>query len=273
MLAILPLKLFLVPVLIAAITLAGRRWGATVAGSLAGFPVVTGPILYFLFLEQGSEFAKGAAIASTVGVMSNIAFGIAYSWASRRSGWQWSLCLGWITYFCAVAALNLVHVNAWQAGVFTVVGLLIAARLYPVDDTIAVDAPAASSDLVYRMVAAALLVILVTVFSAALGPNLSGMFAVFPVMGSVLGVFSHIHFGQRYTVRILRGMVQGFYAFTAFCVILALGLDRGYAGWGFLAALLAAVAVQTINMRLSRKRPDARKRAPSAQSSNESISP
>ena len=39
------LKLLLVPLLLAAVTLAGRRWGQSVAGWLGSFPIVAGPIL------------------------------------------------------------------------------------------------------------------------------------------------------------------------------------------------------------------------------------
>ena len=49
----LALKLLLVPCFLLLVSLAGRRWGAHVVGWLAGLPVVAGPILYFLALEQG----------------------------------------------------------------------------------------------------------------------------------------------------------------------------------------------------------------------------
>ncbi len=55
--ALLLLKLLLVPALIWAITLAAHRWGPAVGGWLSGFPVVSGPILLFLVLERGPDFA------------------------------------------------------------------------------------------------------------------------------------------------------------------------------------------------------------------------
>ncbi|MBE0594507.1 MAG: hypothetical protein IH616_19125, partial [Gemmatimonadales bacterium] len=47
------LKLTLVPLLIAGVTMIGRRWGARIAGMFAAMPVVAGPIAMFLTLEQG----------------------------------------------------------------------------------------------------------------------------------------------------------------------------------------------------------------------------
>jgi hypothetical protein len=248
MLTLLILKLLLVPLLIAAITLAGRRWGAAVAGCLAGFPVVTGPILFFIALEQGSGFAARAAVAATIAVLSNISFGIAYSWASRKYGWLLSLIAGMATYFAAVAAFNLLHLSPLQAGGVTFAGLLLATRLYPDAGTPEGSKRSSASDVPFRMAAAALLVLGVTFFSSRLGPNLTGLFAVFPVMGSVLAVFSHRHYGQRYAVKLLRGMVQGFFAFTVFCVLLALGLENHPVPACFLLALVSAIAVQTALM-------------------------
>src|SRR4051794_1227544 len=49
---VLGLKLVLVPSLIAGATLAGRQWGAFVAGWLSALPLVAGPILFFIAIEQ-----------------------------------------------------------------------------------------------------------------------------------------------------------------------------------------------------------------------------
>jgi len=62
-LTLLALKLLVVPTLLGLISVAGRKWGPGVAGWLAGFPVITGPILVFLATERGSGFAAQAASA------------------------------------------------------------------------------------------------------------------------------------------------------------------------------------------------------------------
>ena len=84
---LLALKLLLVPSLLAVISLAGRRWGPGVAGWLAGFPSLTGPILFFLALERGPGFTAQAAVLCLACVFPAITFGVAYAWASRRYGW------------------------------------------------------------------------------------------------------------------------------------------------------------------------------------------
>jgi hypothetical protein len=63
------MKLVLTPTLIAAFSLAGRRWGAGVSGSLVGLPVIYGPIAFFLALSQGTAFAAATATGTLAGVI------------------------------------------------------------------------------------------------------------------------------------------------------------------------------------------------------------
>jgi hypothetical protein len=72
---------------------------------------------------------------------------------------------------------------------------------------------------------------------------------VFPVMGSVLGVFSHRHYGAGFAIKVLHGMVQGFYAFTIFCLVLAYLLGTQPRPICFLIATVTAVAIQAVLMR------------------------
>ena len=59
-----PFKLTVVPLLIWLISYSGRKWGPVAAGSLSAFPVVVGPALLFMALENGKDFASSAAAGS-----------------------------------------------------------------------------------------------------------------------------------------------------------------------------------------------------------------
>ena len=54
------LKIAVPPILVALMSLAARRWGPTVGGLLMGLPWMTGPVLFFLGLDKGGEFAVAA---------------------------------------------------------------------------------------------------------------------------------------------------------------------------------------------------------------------
>ena len=103
---ILALKLALVPALIGAVTLAGRRWGPTVAGWLSAFPIVAGPILFFLALEQGATFVARAAVGTLSAVIASLVFGVSYAWAATRFAWPVCLAAAFAAYSVAVALLS-----------------------------------------------------------------------------------------------------------------------------------------------------------------------
>lgn len=244
------LKLTLVPALIAVVTLAGRRWGPAVAGWLSAFPVVSGPILLFMSLEQGAGFAATAATGTLTAVLANLAFGIGYARAaSLRHPWPISLAVGWAAYALVVTALSTTALPIAHAAILVPIALGLAPYVYPSPSaTHQPSAPKhAKGDLWLRMLSGALLTGTVTHLAFSIGPTLSGMLAMFPVMGSVLAVFTHRHEGAAATIRLLKGMVLGYYAFSAFCLALALTLPSWSLASSFMAALAIALSIQVIS--------------------------
>ena len=87
-------KLFLAPGFIIAASLAARAFGARVAGTLGGLPVISGPILLVLALERGRVFAAGAAAGNMLGIVALMAFVLTYVAVGRTRSWQWPLVAG-----------------------------------------------------------------------------------------------------------------------------------------------------------------------------------
>lgn len=252
------LKLTLVPALMAAVTLAGRRWGPAVAGWLAAFPVVSGPILLIMALEQGPVFTATAAVGTLSAVLAILVFGVAYAWAATRHAWPVSLIVGLLAYALAVAGLSLSPPTLSVFAPLVLAALVMAPRLYPVGPAAAATTPTHTkpiNDIALRMLAGALLVLLVTHFATLMGPGLSGVLAMFPVMASVLVVFSHRHVGASFAIQMLRGMVLGYYAFAAFCIVLALTLPMAGITSAFVLALVAAVSIQAVSRHVALRRP------------------
>lgn len=249
MTAILLLKLTLVPLLILAVTVAGRRWGPAVAGWMSAFPIVAGPILLTLTLEQGASFAATAAEGTLMAVLAILVFSIAYAWAATRYGMWGSMLRALAAYAVAVALLCTVVPPLAASFVLVLVALALSPRLFP---RMTQDAPpkASGADLGWRMLAGAALVLAVTFGAASLGPRLSGFFAMFPVMSTVLVGFSHVQSGPAFAVNLLRGMVTGYYAFAVFCTVLAVALRAQPIGLAFAMAFGCALAVQLLARRL-----------------------
>ena len=108
---VLALKLFLAPACVVAVSLAGRRWGPTVAGLLGGFPVVAGPILLVVTIDQGREFGADAAAGSLLGLTAVAASAVVYARAAPRLSPAPTLLAAWAAFFAGVALLGVVDVS------------------------------------------------------------------------------------------------------------------------------------------------------------------
>jgi uncharacterized membrane protein (GlpM family) len=255
---LLALKLLLVPALLAGISMAGRRWGPGVAGWLAGFPSLTGPILFFLALERGPEFTTQAAVLSLSCVFPALAFGISYAWACRRLPWMGSLACAFAAWTLAVLLLAQLPLTALGSLGISLLALFAAPRLFPRAHAQWGSRPLPASELLLRMAAGAVMVLGVTAAAEALGSVWTGLFAAFPVMSTVLAVFSHRANGPGFVVALLRAMIGGFYAYIAYCLSVALLLGTYGIAATFCVAVAAAVTVQgaarAVTMRLASAR-------------------
>lgn len=251
---VLVLKLLLVPALIYLVTAIGRRWGPEVAGWFSALPIVAGPILLTMALEQGAGFAAAAAGHTILAVVAILVFSIAYAWASARLGIGAAMAVSLLAWAASVAALQAVELAPLPGFLLVVCLLALAPSLFPDLDAGAVPAGARpGGDLAPRMIAGAALSLSVSLGAAAMGARLSGFLAMFPVMSTILTGFSHRACGRAFAVTLLRGMVRGYYAFAAFCLVLSLGLREGTLVSSFCIAALAALVVQW----LTRRRPAA----------------
>lgn len=240
----LALKLLLVPAFLAAISWAGRRWGPGVAGWLAGFPSLTGPILFFLALERGPAFTTQAAVLSLSCVFSAISFGVTYAWVCIRLPWYGALACAFAAW--SLAALLLAQLPPTVAGslAISLLTLFVAPRLFPRADAPWGSRPLPAVELLARMVAGAAMVLAVTAAAEGLGTTWTGLFSAFPVMSSVLALFSHRANGPGFAVALLRAMIGGFYAYITYCLCVALFLDAWGIAATFTLAVVATVAVQ-----------------------------
>ncbi|MFT3855976.1 MAG: hypothetical protein QM742_00130 [Aquabacterium sp.] len=257
------LKLTLVPMLIWGISVAGRIWGPSVAGWLSAFPVVTGPILLFIGMEQGRAFAADAAGATLSAILAHLSFGLGYAWVAVRRPWWIALPAGLCAYVACLLLLSQAPGGLWPALPVLACVLVFARRLFPSDvpaDARSERGPAPQrhaahplAEMLCRMAAGAALVMAVTWMAAQAGPHWSGLLAMFPVLGVVLAVFSHRQMGGSFTVALLRNMVWGYFAFATFCTLLALMLRAHGLLAGFVVAVGAALMVQAATLVLIRR--------------------
>lgn len=251
----LALKLTLVPLFLLIVSMSGTWWGPSVAGWLAGLPVVAGPILFLLALERGAAFAAHAAVMALAAIVASEAFNFAYAWSCRR--WPWPVALAhalaaWSVSACALAALP---ASPLYAASVAAAAVLCGQSFLPKASALAPQAPPRYTDLTGRMAAGAALTLAVTSVSAWAGASWSGLLAVFPLLGTVLAVSSHRAHGPEFVVSLIRGMVLGRFSFAAFCLVLAAALPVQRVPTAFVEAAALAMLVQWCTKRLALNRP------------------
>lgn len=243
------LKLILVPSFLLLLSVAGKRWGASVAGWLAGLPVVAGPILFFLAMEHGAHFASNAASSALSAVFASVAFSIAYARAASRHAWPAALLAGLLAWGGAALGLSALPASAMLALPLSLLTLWVAPRWFPPARTSLSARSNSASELVLRMLAGATLTVGVTLMAGAVGDRWSGLLAVFPVLGMILAVFSHSTEGSAFAAELLRAMATGLYSFIAFCLTLSLALPLTSLPLAFGAAAFASLLVQVATKR------------------------
>jgi hypothetical protein len=249
---LLALKLLLVPAFLWLVSAAGKRWGPGVAGWLAGLPVVGGPILFFIAIEHGSHFASNAAAAALAAVFASISFNLAYAHAAQRMGWPASLALALLAWGLAAVGLARLPGSVWASLCVATIALTAAPSVFPIVAHESEPRAMDRTEIALRMVAGALLTLAVTCTAGRLGQAWSGLFAVFPVLGCVLAVFTHRGQGAAHAARLLRAMAAGLYAFATFCFTLSVSLPRFGVAQAFIAATTLALLVQTVTRRHAR---------------------
>jgi hypothetical protein len=243
------LKVAFAPLMLALTALVGRRWGPTVAGTLAALPVSAGTVAFFVSLEQGPEFGSKTAAATLVGIGGLAWFSLGYAYLSRRFGWQVCLAIGYVIIaVSAIAVIPLEGAPGFVVLTYAVLALFVGSRLMPAARDIAPGKPPAW-DIPARMVTGAVLVVVLTALAGALGPQVSGLLAAVPMLSSVLLVFTHRHEGSERARGILRGFVAGLVATAIFMEIVADGVVPLGVGPAFALATAACLAYQALALR------------------------
>lgn len=244
------------PAFVVGASVTARRLGPRAGGLVGGLPVVGGPILLVLAIVHDAAFAQRAATAALLGLISLTAFAVVYGAVAVQASWPAALPAAWAAFAAGTAVFALltdaVHVAPALGLALACLSFLLGARLLP-DGGAEAAGPAAppSWDLPVRAVTAAAMVLAITGLSSAFGSRVSGLLAPAPIITSILAAFTHAQAGAPTTLRLLRGMLSGFFAFAAFCFAAAALLTHAPIGVAFALAALVALAVGALQSRRS----------------------
>lgn len=250
------LKILLVPVLIASVTLVGRRYGQRVGGWLGSFPIVAGPILFILAFENGPEFGAAAAYSAFVAIVPAMIFYVVYARLAVARSWWIAAVLGIVIWFLVAGLL-------WQWGLPMVVATMaVVAALWwsgRAMPDLSVDGHGDGGgdgrvavsphplELPARMATGAMVTLITSELGKHGGASIGGFASLFPSIGLVVAAFNHARSGPAAAIFFLKGMTHGMWSVGTFCVTLTLTLPKLGLTAGFGLAVLVAVATHAIS--------------------------
>jgi hypothetical protein len=251
------LKLLLVAASVLLSSLAARRFGHAVGGTLGGLPMIAGPIAGFVLLAAPVQEVRGIASATLVCLPATVAHLLTFAWTSVRGPWWLGLLLANAAFFSAGLALPLLQMPAWSSPPLALLALVLGQALMP--RLHVRPAPVAISPLELACrVLAAMLVAWLIVRSAGLAPAAwIGLLLAVPIPGSVWPAFTLPRHGAAATAALIRGFLRGLFGFVAFFSTLGAMLERTGAltayvsAWG--AALLVAIGLYLWQERRARR--------------------
>jgi hypothetical protein len=183
-------------------------------------PLTSGPVLFFLALEQGPSFAADATVGTVLGLLGICGYTVGYIAASHR-GAAAALLVASLGY----AAVGIGVQPVTGAPFAVLVAIVVAAIAGVIQLLPAPGGPSAirdhpAWDLPARIVVGTTLVIGLTSIAPSLGPVASGIVATFPAYVSVLAVFEHLRGGRLAGLAVLRGLLVGLFGTVAFHVVI-----------------------------------------------------
>jgi hypothetical protein len=236
----LAIKMAITAAFVVLATATAERAGALVGALVATLPIAAGPAYAFLALDHDAAFVAASALASLAVNAATALFALTYAAVAQRRGLGLSLAAALAVW--SVLALMARSIQWTLTGV-----LILNVVIIPACAVIGRrfrDAPMPLMtrrwyDIPLRAAMAALLVAVVVGLSTRVGPAVTGILAVFPIVLTSLMLILQPRIGGRATAAVLANTISGLGGFS--CCLLALHLAAEPLGSA--AALMLALVV------------------------------
>jgi uncharacterized membrane protein (GlpM family) len=249
------LKLILAPIIIGSASLAGRKWGPAVSGWIVGMPLTSGPVIFFVALGNGTDFAANAALGVLSGGLSLVAYALAYSWLAVKFRWQVSIAGSLLVFLISTMLLKNFTFPLFSASLL-VCGTLVAGLWFMPKYKVEKESDKKPGvwDIPARIFIGTSFILLLTGIAPHIGSRLTGLLTTIPLYVTILAIFSHRNQGPAAAAHVLRGLLYGMFAFTVFFITLNLLLDRVSLAVAFGLAILSALVIQGISLFILQQR-------------------
>ncbi len=213
---VLSVKLLLAPFFIILTYLIQGKFGPRFGGIFMSIPFIVSPILAVIYLQHGSEFLYEAIIGTYSGQIGLLFFILTYSHLAQRFPWQICIFSATSAFLLAVTIFGQLISNLWLGIILWSFLWAILLKNFPFYEKKSQLSPAPNWDLWIRIASALTLIITITQFAQVLGPQLSGAFAMYPIMTSIMSTFNHYRYGTDASVALMHGLTQYLFVTTLF---------------------------------------------------------
>lgn len=248
------LKLLLVAASVLLASLVARRFGHAVGGTVAGLPMIGGPIMGFLLLQAPAADVRAIALATLVCLPATVAHLLTFAWSATRMRWPLALLCANLVFFGAGALLLQGRLPVGAVCALALAVLLLGAFAFPRLALQPGSVAIPRIELACRVAAAMALAWVIVRSAGAVPAAVSGLLLAVPITGNVLPCFTLPRHGAAATVALLRGFVRGLTGFGAFFVVLQAGLATLPPGVAYVLAWAAALAASLSLVGLQRLR-------------------
>jgi hypothetical protein len=219
----------------------GPFWGALVAS----LPVSAGPAYVFLAMQHDGSFVAASALSSAAANAATGLFLIIYAaLAARASLWR-SLGIAVATWLAAALAIRQI---TWTPATATLLNLIVYGIGFSLPRHAAASAITLTAttrrrwfDLPLRAISVAAFVSAVVLASSLLGPEATGMAAVFPISLISLIVIVQPRIGGPASARLAATALQAMLGFGLMLLVLHLAIPPLGTATALVAALLVSV--------------------------------
>jgi hypothetical protein len=204
-------------------TAAAERAGPLIGGLIATLPIAAGPAYVFLALDHDPAFIASSALASLAVNAVTAVFALTYAATAQRHGLALSVTAAlavWTVLALAVRSIAWILAGALLLNIVVIPACVALGRR--LRDVAMPLVTRRWYDVPLRAAMAAILVALVVGLSTRVGPAVTGILAVFPIVLASLMLILQPRIGGPASAAVLANTISGLGGFS--CCLLALHL-------------------------------------------------
>jgi hypothetical protein len=228
-------------------TYAAERAGPVVGAMIATLPIAAGPAYFFVALDHDAAFIAQSALSSLVVNVVTSIFALVYAVLAQRQGRALSILPALAIWLVLAYVVQAMPWGTWSALAFNIVGMTVCIALGNRFRHVRVPPPRQHwTDLLLRAGMVAALVAVVVTLSTTVGPSVTGMLAVFPIVLLSLMLILHRRIGGPAAAAVLSNSLLGMAGFSATCLTAHLIVERVGTPIGLMIALAVSIGCNLV---------------------------